>query len=96
MQALEHLMGAYFHQDWNEDGGTVEDTVRAFLREPPAMTSEAANDIDALLTSAQAEGELCETLRRMGCDYYAGPSDDDYRQWLLRLRNLLLTAQAAS
>jgi hypothetical protein len=60
------------------------------------MTSQAAHEIDALLTSAHAEGELTETLRRMGCDYYAGPSDDDYRQWLLRVRNLLHTAQAAS
>lgn len=96
MQALEHLMGAYFHQDWTEDGGTVEDTVQAFLREPPAMTSQAVNDIDTLLTSGHAEGELTEVLRRMGCDYYAGDSDDDYRQWLLHVRHLLQTAQAAS
>lgn len=95
MQALEHLVGGYFHQDWTGDGGTVEDTVQAFLREPPAATSRAVSDIDTLLASVP-EGELTEILRRMGCDYHAGDSDDDYRQWLLHVRHLLQTAQAAS
>lgn len=96
MQALEHLMGAYFHQDWVEDGGTIEDTVRAFLREPPTLTSHAVEDIDNLLASTHAEGELMGALTRMGCDYYAGDTDDAYRQWLLHVRHLLQAAQAAS
>lgn len=33
MEAVKYLMGAYFHQDWDIDGGLVSDTVSAFLRE---------------------------------------------------------------
>ena len=33
-EALSQLMGTYFHQDWDLDGGRVSDTVTAFLREP--------------------------------------------------------------
>ena len=89
MQALEHLMGAYFHQDWTEDGGTVEDTVKAFMKEPSDVTAQAVKDIDSLLASAHAEGELSAVLTQMGCDYYAGESDEDYRAWLLEVRRLL-------
>jgi CdiI immunity protein len=96
MQALEHMMGAYFHQDWVEDGGTVEDTVNAFLNEPPEVTSQVVTDIDTLLGSVHAEGELSAALTEMGCDYDAGESDDDYRRWLLQLRQLLLAAKAAT
>ncbi len=31
-------------------------------------------------------------LSDMGCDYYAGDSDDDFRVWLLQVRQLLISA----
>ena len=30
---LEHMFGAYFHQDWDTEGGDWPDLVRNFLRD---------------------------------------------------------------
>ena len=49
MKAVEQLMGAYFHQDWDLDGGRVSDTVTAFLREPRDTVIAAADQIDELI-----------------------------------------------
>ena len=48
-EALSQLMGAYFHQDWDLDGGRVSDTVTAFLREPRDTVIAAADQIDELI-----------------------------------------------
>ena len=82
-------MGAYFHQDWQMDGGSVQDTVAAFASEPRELRDSALAEIEDFLSQDYPEGELEARLREMGCDYYAGDTDDDYRQWLRDIRALL-------
>ena len=77
MEGLEQLMGAYFHQDWDLDGGEASDTVRAFLREPRELVVATADEIDTLLDERLPEGALEARLDAWGCDYYAGDTDDD-------------------
>ena len=89
MQSLEHLMGAYFHQDWDLDGGSVSDTVEAFAVGSPDRVVPAMSDIDELLALELPEGGLRDVLEGMGCDYYAGDSDQDYRTWLMDIRETL-------
>lgn len=96
MEAVKYLMGAYFHQDWDMDGGQVSDTVRAFLSERRELVSACADQIDELLAKEQPEGELTAQLEAWGCDYYAGESDDDYRNWLNDIRRQIRTALASS
>ena len=92
MEALEHLMGAYFHQDWDLDGGKVSDTVSSFLNEPRDLVSSCADQIDALLAQDLAEGELQARLDAWGNDYYAGDTDADYRHWLDDIRRQIRTS----
>jgi hypothetical protein len=91
MEALKYLMGAYFHQDWDMDGGKVSDTVSSFLGERRDLVSSCADEIDALLAQDLAEGELEARLEAWGCDYYAGDTDADYRGWLKEIRGQIRT-----
>jgi hypothetical protein len=89
MESLDHLMGAYFHQDWDLDGGTVNDTVNAFAVDSPARVESTVADIDEVLDRPLPEGGLRSLLESMGCAYYAGETDQDYRTWLLDIRESL-------
>ena len=82
-------MGAYFHQDWDLDGGSVSDTVDAFAVGAPDRVGPAMAEIDELLALEVPEGGLRDALEGMGCDYHAGDSDSDYRRWLVSIRERL-------
>ena len=96
MEALKYLMGAYFHQDWDVDGGNASDTVASFLNERPALVSACAEDIDLLLTQKLPEGELAERLIAWGCDFRAGDTDEDYRVWLAGISAQIRTFLSAA
>lgn len=87
MDALTHLLSAYFHQDWDLDGGTPSDTVAAYLREPAEVTRRCADEIDQLLAEDLDEGDLRKRLLDLGSEYPAGDNDADYRQWLIEVRD---------
>ncbi len=91
MEALKYLMGAYFHQDWDMDGGNSADTVASFLNERPALVSACADEIDLLLARELAEGELVAQLAAWGCGFRAGETDEDYRVWLAGIRTQIRT-----
>jgi hypothetical protein len=86
MDALAYLMSAYFHQDWDRDGGDVSHTLARFMSEPAELRAACADQIDDIVRRSMAEGELQEQLADWGCDYRAGNTDDDYRRWLLDVR----------
>jgi hypothetical protein len=49
---LKHLLGCYFHQDYNIEGDTLEDVVGAFNRDCDYKLQKRAdviNDIDKFL-----------------------------------------------
>lgn len=96
MEALKYLMGAYFHQDWVTDGGSVSDTVATFLRERRQIVGDTADQIDELLRVDLPEGALEARLDEWGCDYYAGDTDADYRRWLQEIRDQLRSFLATS
>ena len=99
MEALKYLMGAYFHQDWDMDGGTVSDAVSSFLTERRELVLSCADEIDGLLAQDFGQGELEALLDDWGSDYYAGDSQEDYRRWLDDIRRQIrtsLTSSAAS
>jgi hypothetical protein len=85
--ALAYFVSAYFHQDWDLGGGTVSDTVTQFMSEPVEVTKACADQIDEIVHRSTAEGELREQLAAWGCDYLAGDADDDYRRWLVAVRD---------
>jgi hypothetical protein len=87
-QQLQHLAGAYFHQDYDLDEGSPEAFLDAFMSgEGQASVAELVSEIDRLLASPVSEAELYDLW--IG-DWHASysPRDDGQtmRGWLAQVR----------
>lgn len=82
--ALDQLMGAYFHQDWDLDG-TEWAVVEEFLTDEPDLAADLPTEIDRVLTTVRDEGDLERLLDAKGCSYWADPARGGYRQWLTEI-----------
>lgn len=84
--ALHHLMGAYYHQDWDLDYDTDEATVQAFMRETPDVAGDLPREISEVLSNTPAEADVKELLLSLGCEVDPSPtSNGSYRTWLAEL-----------
>jgi hypothetical protein len=81
--ALGHLMGAYFHQDWDLDGLDDRQTVEAFVRESPGLADALPGEVDQVLTHMPDEAQVEAYLEELGCDVL--PPDGSFRTWLTQL-----------
>ena len=88
MNNLEHLIGAYFHQDWDLEHATREKAVAEFVCRSPQRAATVPREIDDLLASSSDE-ELVARLHAMGFDDAPPDGDrsflDDVRADLARL-----------
>jgi hypothetical protein len=75
MENLEHLIGAYFHQDWNHVYATRHEAVADFVRRSPDRAAKAGLEIYELLSSTGSGEELAAHLSAMGFD--DAPPDGD-------------------
>lgn len=82
MPALDHLMGAYLHQDFDLYGDAPMDAVDAFLQDEPDLAQPLASEIDALLASQPTEQEIERTVFDLGCQVYPDKGFTGYRPWL--------------
>ena len=80
--ALDHLMGAYLHQDYDLYGKTPMDAVEAFLNDEPDLARPLAAEIDALLASGLTEQEVERRVFDLGCQVYPDKGYAGYRPWL--------------
>jgi hypothetical protein len=83
MENLEHLIGAYFHQDWNHVYSTRQEAIADFVRRSPDRAARVPQEIDELLGSTGDDEELASRLSAMGFD--DAPPDGD-RAFLIELR----------
>lgn len=89
--ALGHLVGAYFYQYWDEtEYRSWQDVVDDFVRRSPGRARPAADQIDALLTSEEAEDRLQSVVEAMGLDYLP---PQGHRAWLQAVRDYILARQ---
>jgi hypothetical protein len=79
--ALDHFLGAYFHQDWGLDG-TEGETVEMFLADEPDLAAALAGEIDALLAEVPDEDDLRRLLFAKGSYYTPSTDESGYRKWL--------------
>lgn len=86
MENLEHLIGAYFHQDWNHVYATRQEAIADFVRRSPERAARVPQEIDELLSSTGDDEELASRLTAMGFD--DAPPDGD-RAFLIELRALI-------
>lgn len=77
---LGTLMGAYFHEDWVDDGDE-DSTVRLFLGEQPGSV-EIVREIDQVLTAMPNEEDVERYVLGLGACYVPGPDEGGYRGWL--------------
>ena len=82
---LGTLMGAYFHQDWADDGDE-EATVLQFLAENPGSDG-ITSEINQVLSSIPVDAEVGQYLRGLGSCYRPGPYEGGYRGWLASIAN---------
>jgi len=59
--ALEHFLGAYLHQDWQDEYGSTDEGFRDFLDGEPRYAALIPAELTAALESGQDEAAL-ETL----------------------------------
>ena len=90
-QQLQHLAGAYFHQDCDLESGSPEGVIDLFSEgEGGAAVAELISEIDRLLASPLDEREMEDLwIGDWGASY--DPRDDrqDMRGWFTAVRNRL-------
>jgi hypothetical protein len=73
------LIGAWLHQDWPHDSGTVEQAMRSGLVE--ANIDQVVSEIDGLTSGSHQE----EALHQLGCEVHLpfyGVSAGEFFVWL--------------
>jgi hypothetical protein len=86
MMHLEHLIGAYFHQDWNFVYATRKEAIADFVGRSPDRAASVPGEIDELLASTGDDEDLAHRLTAMGLD--DAPPDGE-RAFLTELRTHL-------
>lgn len=79
--ALQQLMGAYLHQDY-DIVGSVEDNVDAFVSDSPELGLLLPAEVDWALDHFQAEPDLQRFLFSLGCQLSPLEGEGGYRGWL--------------
>lgn len=88
MDELEHLLGAYYHEDFE----CIWNTLDEYLSETPSQdVLELVTDIDTLVLESTAPGfDMRARLFELGSYVYLGDSDTAYRDWVTELRRRCL------
>jgi hypothetical protein len=91
-QQLQHLAGAYFHQDYELDSESPDAVIDLFVRgEGAASAAELAWEIDRLLNSPLTEREISDLwVSAWGASYDPRDGGQDLRIWVSAVRNRLL------
>lgn len=79
--ALEQLMGAYFHQDWELFGSTHMEVVDHFVEDDPDFAATLPTEIAVVLERLPSDAAVGQYLDSLGCQILIR-SEGGYRQWL--------------
>lgn len=91
--ALQHLMGAYLHQDF-DIFGTVEDNVDIFIIQEPSSAS-LVSEIGDVLARLTTEQQLESYLHDLGCQVLP-PGGESRRDWLRGIERRALEGRGAA
>jgi hypothetical protein len=90
--ALDQLMGAYFHQDWDMDGDEW-DVLALFITDEPELASRIPADVEHTLATYPGEPELKAFIEvELGGCFAADADGGTYRQWLTQIAERVRTA----
>lgn len=83
MHDLQHLMAAYFHQDWWEEyDGSWLAALADYVDGAPERVSGLVADISMLLSADPTEEEVPTALEKMGNYRSAGSPPTAHIDWL--------------
>ncbi len=89
--ALEQLMGAYLHQDYDLVGD-VWDNVDVFVARSPNLAPLLPAEVTWALQAFPNESELEAFLDRLGCQLLPEEEDGGYRGWLTKMAERVAAA----
>lgn len=93
--ALDHLLGAYLHQDWRSEATDVWGVVDLFVNEEPALASALPSEIAVLLEEQLSESDLKKiVVDDRGGYYLADRSGGTYAAWLQQIADRVRAATA--
>lgn len=93
MENLEHLISAYFYEQWDQhEYPSWEAAVDDFVHRSPARALHVPDEIDTLLEEAVSGAALTAQLTAWGFD--ATPEDGE-RTWLTAVRDRIRRATGA-
>ncbi len=85
--ALEYLLSAYFHQDWQAEHDSADAVVAAFLDgEDDEQADGVRADLARLAGRGLDEDALGRELRALGCEYDPTAGGGSWQAWLAALR----------
>ncbi len=80
---LEHLLKAFFNQDWPYNGPNAQAVLREYVRRNPRYEIELAHaGARELLERTPSEAELGSALDELGLEYDPAFEGRSHRQWL--------------
>jgi hypothetical protein len=92
--ALEHLMGAYFHLDWNDEYTDERAAVEDFISGEPQLVTRLPREIELVLNQFESDDDLAAFLRDIDSCYTTTPEQGGYRGWLTSIAERVRTATA--
>ncbi|WP_155992866.1 contact-dependent growth inhibition system immunity protein [Nocardioides sp. URHA0020] len=92
--ALDQLMGAYFHQDWDVDGDEW-DVLDLFRKDEPGLAAALPDEIERTLADHPDEAGLRSLIvDELGGSYAADGDGGTYREWLTQIADRIRTTPA--
>ena len=83
---LAHLMGAYFHQDWDLNHADEWAVLSDFIQKEPHRARPLAAEIDQVLAELGSEEELKRlVIDQLGGYFLADWDGGTYRGWLTEM-----------
>lgn len=84
--SLWQFLGAYLHQDWQEDYAESAEALSDFIVGEPALAPHLVPEIDRLLAATQNSRQTEAALLQLGSFYVPSARGQDPRQWLAHIR----------
>ena len=88
LPTLRHLVGAYFHQDWDTDYREYPRALDAFLRDSPDLATPLVDELAKV--RGLSESELDAMLDLLGCQFVL-LEGETWHEWLDDLTRRLIT-----
>lgn len=86
--ALELFLGAYLHQDWQDDYSSTEAAFEDYLASESTLALEIPHELNAVLSSGETDADILELIRKAGSYYLPDAHGLSARTWLTGLLEL--------